>query len=163
MTRLPALGPRGEGWVLIQCVLLVLVATAAWALGPDWSGPARFGGIIAGILLFAGGVLLGIRALADLGTALTPLPRPGDQAELVETGAYALARHPIYGGLILAAFGWAMVQASIIAVALAALLAVFFRLKSAREEAWLETRFPGYPAYRARTPRFIPWIGRSSG
>jgi len=123
----------------------------------------RFAGIIAGILLFAGGVLLGIRAVADLGTALTPLPRPGDQAELVETGAYALARHPIYGGLILAAFGWAMVQASIIAVALAALLAVFFRLKSAREEAWLETRFPGYPAYRARTPRFIPWVGRSSG
>ena len=163
MTRLPALGPRGEGWVLIQGVLLVLVATAGWALGPDWSGPLRIAGVIAGILLIAGGVLLGVRAVADLGTALTPLPRPGDQAELIETGAFALVRHPIYGGLILAAFGWAIVQASIIAVTLAGVLAAFFRLKSAREEAWLETRFPGYAAYRARTPRFIPRLGRSSG
>ncbi len=163
MTRLPALGPRGEGWVLIQGVLLVLVVTAGWALGPDWSGPLRLAGITAGMLLIAGGVLLGGRAVADLGTDLTPLPRPRDQAELVETGAYALVRHPIYGGLILAAFGWAIVQASIIAVALAGVLAVFFRVKSAREEAWLDTRFPGYPTYRARTPRFIPRIGRSSG
>ncbi len=163
MTRLPALGPRGEGWVLVQGVLLVFVATAGWALGPDWSGPLRFAGIIVGTLLIAGGVLLGARAVADLGTALTPLPKPGDQAQLIETGAYALVRHPIYGGLILAAFGWAIVQASIVAVALAAVLAAFFRLKSAREEAWLETEFPGYPDYRGRTPRFIPRIGRSSG
>lgn len=162
MTRLPALGPRGEGWVLIQGVLLVLVATAGWALGPDWSGPLRFAGIIVGTLLIAGGALLGVRAVADLGTALTPLPMPRDDAQLIETGAYALVRHPIYGGLILAAFGWAIVQASIIAVALAAALAAFFRLKSAREEAWLVTQFPGYPAYRARTPRFIPRISSGS-
>ena len=162
MTRRPALGPRGEGWVLIQGVLLVLVATAGWALGPDWSGPLRFAGIIVGTLLIAGGALLGVRAVADLGTALTPLPMPRDDAQLIETGAYALVRHPIYGGLILAAFGWAIVQASIIAVALAAGLAAFFRLKSAREEAWLVTQFPGYPAYRARTPRFIPRISSGS-
>ncbi len=67
--------------------------------------------------------------------------------------------HPIYGGLILAALGWAIVQASFVAVGLAAALALFFRLKSTREERWLEGRYPGYPAYRARTRRFIPWIG----
>ena len=128
MTRLPTLGPRGEGWVLIQGVLLVLIATAGWALGPDWAGPARFVGIIGGTLLIGGGALLVVRGVADLGTSLTPLPKPIDQAELIETGAYALVRHPIYGGLILAAFGWAIVQASIIAVALAAGLVGFFRL-----------------------------------
>jgi protein-S-isoprenylcysteine O-methyltransferase Ste14 len=84
---------------------------------------------------------------------------PRDHAGLIETGAFRLVRHPIYGGFILAALGWAIVQASIIAATLAAVLAGFFRLKSAREEAWLETRFPGYAAYRRRTPRFFPRIG----
>jgi protein-S-isoprenylcysteine O-methyltransferase Ste14 len=74
-----------------------------------------------------------------------------------------LVRHPIYSGLILAAFGWAMVQASIVAVVLAGVLAAFLRVKSSREEAWLIQRFPGYAAYRARIPRLIPWLGRSSG
>ena len=161
MTRLPALGPHGEGWVLIQGVLLVLVAAAGWSLGPDWSGPLRLGGIVVGIVLIAGGIVLAVRGVVDLGGALTPLPMPRDDAELVVTGVYAFVRHPIYGGLVLAAFGWAIVQASIVAVALAAALAAFFRVKSAREEAWLEQRFPTYDAYRARTRRLIPWPSRS--
>jgi len=156
MTLLPSLGPRGEGWVLIQGVLLVGVVAAGWLFGPAWSGPPRLAGIVVGIVLVTGGVVLGFRGVADLRDALTPLPRPRDGAELVETGVYAFVRHPIYGGLILAAFGWAIVQASIVAVALVVLLAAFLRVKSTREEAWLEQRFPAYAAYRMRTPRLIP-------
>jgi protein-S-isoprenylcysteine O-methyltransferase Ste14 len=161
MTRLPSLGPRGEGWVLIQGVLLVVVAATGWSLGPDWSGPLRLAGIVVGIVLITGGMVLAFRGVVDLGGALTPLPRPRDGAELVQTGVYALVRHPIYGGLILAAFGWAIVKASIVAVALGVALAAFLRVKSVREEAWLEQRFPAYPAYRARTRRLIPWLLRS--
>jgi protein-S-isoprenylcysteine O-methyltransferase Ste14 len=163
MTRLPSLGPRGEGWVLIQGVLLVAVVAAGWSLGPDWSGSLRLAGVVVGVVLITGGIVLAFRGVVDLRGALTPLPRPRDGAELVETGAYAFVRHPIYGGLILAAFGWAIVRASIVAVALAAVLAAFLRLKSAREEAWLQQHFPAYAAYRARTRRFIPWPGRSRG
>ena len=160
MTRLPSLGPHGEGWVLIQGVLLVLVAAAGWSLGPDWSGPLRLFGIVAGIALMGGGIVLAVRGATDLRGALTPLPRPRADAELVDTGVYALVRHPIYGGLILVAFGWALVQASIIAAGLTAGLAAFLFLKSAREEAWLEQRYPGYAGYRARTRRLIPWPSR---
>jgi protein-S-isoprenylcysteine O-methyltransferase Ste14 len=157
MTRLPSLGPRGEGWVLIQGVLLVVVAAAGWSLGPDWSGPLRLAGIVVGIVLIISGVALAVRGVVDLGGAMTPLPRPRDDTDLVDTGAYAVVRHPIYGGLILAAFGWAIAQASVVALALAAALAAFLRVKSAREEAWLSQRFPTYAAYRARTRRLIPW------
>ena len=159
MSSLPSLGPRGEGWVLIQGVLLALGAAAGWSLGPDWSGLPRLAGIIAGIALIASGLVLTLRGVVDLGGAMTPLPRPRDDAHLVDTGAYALVRHPVYGGLILVAFGWALLRASVMAIVLAALLAVFFRLKSEREEGWLETRYPGYAAYRVTTRRFIPWIG----
>jgi protein-S-isoprenylcysteine O-methyltransferase Ste14 len=140
-------------------VLLVLVAAAGWSLGPDWSGLPRLAGIVGGIALTGGGLVLTVRGVVDLGGAMTPLPRPRDDAHLVDTGAYALVRHPVYGGLILMAFGWALLRASVMAIALAALLAVFFRLKSEREERWLETRYPGYAAYRTTTRRFIPWIG----
>jgi protein-S-isoprenylcysteine O-methyltransferase Ste14 len=163
MTLLPSLGPRGEGWVLIQGVLLVVVVAAGWSLGLDWTGPLRLAGTIVGFVLITGGIVLAFRGVVDLDGALTPLPRPRDGAELVETGAYAFVRHPIYLGLILAAFGWAIVRASIVAVALAVVFAAFLRVKSAREEAWLERRFPAYAAYRARTPRLIPRPRRSRG
>ena len=163
MTRLPSLGPRGEGWVLIQGVLLVVVAAAGWSLGPDWSGPLRLASIVVGIVLIAAGMVLAVRGAIDLRGALTPLPRPRDGAALVETGVYSFVRHPIYGGLTLAGFGWAIGQASIVAVALAVALAVFLRVKSAREEAWLEQRFPAYAGYRARTRRLIPWPVRPRG
>ena len=163
MTHLPSLGPRGEGWVLIQGVLLVVVAAAGWSLGPDWSGPLRLAGIVVGIVLIAGGIVLAVRGAVDLSAAFTPLPKPREGAALVVTGVYSFVRHPIYGGLILAAFGWAISQASIVAVALAVALAAFLLVKSMREEAWLEQRFPDYAAYRARTRRLIPWPGRPRG
>ena len=67
-------------------------------------------------------------------------------------------RHPIYGGIIVGSAGFGLAAASPLAVAGAAVLLAFFRLKSAREEAWLAARYPGYDAYRGRTRRMIPWV-----
>jgi protein-S-isoprenylcysteine O-methyltransferase Ste14 len=64
----------------------------------------------------------------------------------------------MYGGVVLAAFGWAMASASPVTLLIAIVVLVFFSLKSHREEAWLEERFDGYAAYRARTRRLIPGI-----
>ena len=159
MTSLPSLGPRGEGWVLLQGVMLVIVAAAGWSLGPDWSGALRYLGIFLGIMGLAGGILLVVRGMLDLGRAMTPLPRPRAGAGLVTTGVYEHARHPVYGGLILGSLGWSVLQASAIAVVATGVLAVLLYLKSAREEAWLSERYPDYPMYRRRTRRFIPWVG----
>lgn len=158
MTRLPSLGPRGEGWVAIQGLLLAIVAATGF-LGPSWAGGIRVATSVVGAVLIASGLVLAVRGMRDLRDALTPLPYPRADAELVETGVYALVRHPIYGGLVLGACGWGLFMASPAALAAAALLLGFFELKSRREEAWLERRFSGYAAYRARTRRLIPWIG----
>lgn len=158
MTRLPELGPRGEGWVIAQGILLVAIA-AAGTLGPAWAGGIRVATSLAGGLLIGAGLALAILGLRDLRGALTPLPYPRTDAELVETGVYRLVRHPIYGGLVVAAVGWGLLAASPVALVGAALLLIFFELKSRREEAWLEHRYAGYAAYRTRTRRLIPWIG----
>jgi protein-S-isoprenylcysteine O-methyltransferase Ste14 len=157
MTRLPALGPRGEGWVVIQLVLLAAIAGAG-LVDPAWSGDMRVAGTVAGVVLAGIGGWLTVRGIVDLRSALTPLPYPRPNAELVERGAYRLVRHPIYGGLVLGAFGWGLAWASLLALALAVTLFGFFSLKSRREEAWLTERFPGYAAYRSRTRRLIPFV-----
>ena len=159
MTRLPTLGPRGEGWVAVQLILVAAVVGAGAFLGPDWAGVVRFVGILAGLMMLAGGMIIAVRGAVDLRHALTPLPRPNSDATLMTAGIYGLARHPIYGGLILGSLGWSVMQASLAALVLSAALAGFLTLKSAREEAWLVERFPDYAAYRVRTRRFIPWIG----
>lgn len=156
MARLPSLGPGGVGWVAIQGVLLVLVGAAGWALGPDWGEPLLTVGVVVGIVLAAAGIVLAGRGMLELGSALSPLPEPRARAGLVDSGVYGLVRHPIYGGLILVAAGWSLVNASLMALAWTIVLAGFMTLKSVREEVLLEARYPTYPSYRARTRRFIP-------
>jgi protein-S-isoprenylcysteine O-methyltransferase Ste14 len=157
MSRLPALGPRGEGWVVIQFLLLGLVVLAG-AAGPTYAGPYAAAARAAGLALVVAGLILAAWGLLDLRDALTPLPHPRDGAELVDTGSYRLVRHPIYGGIVLGAAGYALVVGSPLALAGAAILLAFFRLKSGREEVWLREHYPAYRAYATRTKRMIPWV-----
>jgi protein-S-isoprenylcysteine O-methyltransferase Ste14 len=155
--RLPDLGRRGEGWFLLQLVFFGAIAVSGFT-GPAWSGwPLAAGIALGGVLVFCGGILA-LRGVLDLRENLTPFPKPLDNAQLVETGAYRLVRHPIYGGLILGALGWGLVRAAPLALLGAVALAVFFDLKSRREEIWLSERYREYPAYRNRTRRLLPWI-----
>jgi protein-S-isoprenylcysteine O-methyltransferase Ste14 len=158
MSRLPSLGPRGEGWVAIQFVVLWAVV-ATGLLGPAWDGSARLVTSAIGAVLLGAGVALAVRGARDLRRAFTPLPYPRPEAQLVQTGVYRLVRHPIYGGLVVTALGWGLVTASPATLGLAVVLLGFFELKSRREEIWLVERFPEYRAYRVRTRRLIPWIG----
>ena len=157
MTRLPSLGPRGEGYVAIQAVLLVAVA-ATMSLGPAWTGALRAIAAAGGLGLVLAGGWLAVRGARDLADNLTPFPRPNETNRLVETGSYGLVRHPIYGGLILGAVGLGLLAASPATLLAALALDVLFELKSRREEDWLLDRHPDYAAYRARTRRFIPWL-----
>jgi protein-S-isoprenylcysteine O-methyltransferase Ste14 len=155
--RLPTLGPRGEGWVVIQFVLLPMVVAAGW-FGPAWDGPVRAATSVIGAGLLLGGAAIAGRGLLDLRHVLTPLPHPRADGELIEDGAYRLVRHPIYGGLVLGGAGWGLLTASPAALAGAAALLVFFDLKARVEEHWCDAHYPDYAAYRARTRKLIPFV-----
>ena len=116
--------------------------------------------VAVGALLIALGAALAAAGLVGLraGDALTAAPHPRDAARLVDAGAYRMVRHPIYGGLVLGAVGWALLRESLAALLGAAVLFIFFDLKRRREEEWLAERFAGYEAYRVRTRRLIPLI-----
>jgi protein-S-isoprenylcysteine O-methyltransferase Ste14 len=150
-------GSRGEGWVVAQALLLAAVFVAG-LVGPPWWDPLAWPALPVGSLLLALGVLLALSGIRGLGRSLTPLPKPRAEGRLVETGIYGRVRHPIYGGLVVAALGWALLTASVVALVLTAVLLGFFVLKARFEEAWLSERFPDYEEYRRRTPRrFLPF------
>ena len=157
-TRIPSLGPRGEGWVVGQGVLLVAVAAfgspGLGALPPGTA--ARWATVMLGLAVMAGGLLVGGRALRDLGASLTAMPHPREDAQFVDAGIYRRLRHPMYAALITTAVGWVVVTASVPAAVAATALAAWLDLKARREEAWLLGRYPEYEAYRRRTHRFIP-------
>ena len=159
-SRLPALGPRGEGWVLAQLVLFAVIGAAglaAW-LGQPSATPWGLLASIAGVVGILVGGAVALRGVWDLRPSLSPFPRPISGAPLIESGAYRWIRHPIYSGLVLAAIGWGLVTGSSVAIGAAGLLFVLFAGKSRREEAWLSEAHPGYGAYQRRTRRLIPWV-----
>jgi protein-S-isoprenylcysteine O-methyltransferase Ste14 len=160
-SRLPSLGPRGEGWVVGQLLLLALVGLLGVRRrrhrGCRASGARRLGAVLGVALLIGGAGLVG-RAVQQLGPSLTPMPRPRREAQLVRTGVYARIRHPIYAALILFALGWATATASLASGVVTAVLAAWLDAKARREEAWLADRFPEYAGYRAATSRFLPGV-----
>jgi protein-S-isoprenylcysteine O-methyltransferase Ste14 len=153
--RVPDLGPRGEGWVVLQAVLFAAVIASGFA-GPLWSGTARAIGALGGLALTAGGVALIAGGVVGLRRQLTAFPRSVDDGRLIEDGAFGVVRHPMYGGLVLFSVGWALLTASAPTLLCALALGLFFDLKSRREEAWLGEAFGGYADYCRRTPRLIP-------
>ena len=156
-SRLPDLGPRGEGWVAIQVVLFVLLAVAGSA-GPAWGDPWLAVGRVLGALLITSGIVFAGLGLVGLRESLTAVPRPVEGGRLVDTGVYGLVRHPIYTGIILAALGWGLWTASPPALVVALGLGVFFDLKSRREEAWLLGAYPAYADYRQRVRKLVPLV-----
>ena len=159
-SRLPSLGPRGEGWVIAQFVLFLAIG----ALGifdlqrHGWANPWGLPAIGLGLAQMVAGAYISARGVSDLRPSLSPFPRPLDGVPLIDTGAYRLIRHPIYAGLVLAALGWGLATGSLAAILGAGSLLLLFDGKSRREEAWLVSAHPGYAAYKRRTRRFIPWI-----
>ncbi len=147
------LGKRGEGYVVIQFVLLALTFIA-----PRFDN-YRFNGLTRGLGLFLllMGLVIAIVSIMKLGQNLTALPHPKDNAQLVSTGIYALVRHPIYSALIFISFGWAIWNSSLVALSISVVLGIFLDLKSRREEHYLQQMFPDYASYKKRVKKFIPF------
>jgi protein-S-isoprenylcysteine O-methyltransferase Ste14 len=96
--------------------------------------------------------------LCVLGIGLVILARASLRHELVTTGPYAWARHPIYGGMLLAMLGSAIGQSVLWLLPLTVYAPRFIR-SARREEQLLLARFPErYRAYMRHTKMLLPLV-----
>lgn len=153
-------GTNGEWYVVVQLILFGLVAFAPATLPGRsvWGQPGRTIGIVAGLIVGGIGGLLVSAGLFSLGHNLTAVPRPKEDAHMVEHGAYRWVRHPIYSGIIFGAFGLGLLRGGWLALLYVLVLFLFFDIKSRREEEWLREKYAGYAEYQTRVRKLIPFL-----
>ena len=78
---------------------------------------------------------------------------------VVDTGPYALVRHPIYTGILLAVYATAAAKGSVFGLIGALFFTLSFWVKARLEERWLsqELGAEAYAAYRRSVPMLIPF------
>lgn len=112
-----------------------------------------------GAFLTAGGLLFAVWARLHLGRNWSGSVTIKEGHELVTSGPYALVRHPIYTGLLLALLGSTLALGDWRAVLAFGLSAGALWHKMRVEERWMRQQFgDAYQAYAQRVPALIPFV-----
>ena len=113
----------------------------------------------AGLLMVTAGLALAVWARTHLGRNWSGTVTVKEDHELVRSGPYAIVRHPIYTGLLLAMLGTAIILGEWRGLSAVCFLSAAFLLKLRREERFMAESFPEtYPGYRARVPALVPLL-----
>jgi len=145
---------RVVGWTFVGVQAVLLVTLILLPGGDDFSVPGWLRALAN--IVFAAGCVIAVVAGVSLGRSLTATPVPSASGELRSDGLYRWSRHPIYAGVILIVVAIAVRSGSFAVVAVAVVTIGFFGVKARWEERRLAARYPAYPAYAARTARFMP-------
>lgn len=120
--------------------------------------PTFYWRYVLGALLVALGLGFAVWARAHLGRNWSGSVTVKAEHELIDTGPYALVRHSIYTGLILALIGSALALdqwRGLLAVAIA-IVSLWRKLRV--EEGFMRQVFgERYAEYQRRVPALIPW------
>jgi protein-S-isoprenylcysteine O-methyltransferase Ste14 len=110
------------------------------------------------LALLAAGLAFTVWARLHLGRNWSGTVTLKEGHELIRSGPYALVRHPIYTGLLLAFTGTALACGDPAAIIGLALVLVSFLYKLRIEEGFMRTMFPGeYESYAAAVPALVPF------
>ena len=158
--RMEAPGSRVTHTALVAAAFILLFSTRS-RLGPlMWRFvPESPGSAYAGLALTVAGAALAIWARVFLGGNWSSSVTIKQDHKLVRTGPYAVVRHPIYSGFLLAIAGTAIAVGE--ARGFLALIIAFlaWRLKSRVEEGFMIEQFGAeYEEYERQVKALIPFV-----
>ena len=135
------------------------IANAPGILGERyWLPPLAVGWAMVG--LAALGFLFALWARIQLGTLWSGTITRKDGHVLVQSGPYAIVRHPIYTGLLVACIATVVATGMLHTMLGALLLTLGHWMKARQEERFLakELGAAEYESYRRRVPMLIPFL-----
>jgi protein-S-isoprenylcysteine O-methyltransferase Ste14 len=146
--------------VIIAGGVVLISHWTARALGLRRIWHVGYGGAYALLALTCAGILFAWWARIHLGNLWSGKVERKEEHRIVDTGPYALVRHPIYSGLIVAGLATTVAQATPTALVGWALVALGLWLKASIEERFLtaELDAQAYASYRRRVPMLVPFL-----
>jgi len=123
-----------------------------WHAGPSFAW--------AMVALAAGGFAFAWWARLHLGRLWSSSVTKKADHRVVDTGPYALVRHPIYTGIIAASLAVCLLKGTSIALAGAAIMTAGWYVKARLEERFLRQQLgaEAYDAYARRVAMLVPFI-----
>lgn len=106
---------------------------------------------VVGQIVALSGVVLIFVAINTMGNAVQVDAAPKEGAGLVTRGVYARLRHPIYTGIAVVIFGFALRGITLAGAVMGVVALVFLWFKSRYEEKLLAARYPEYDEYKRTT------------
>jgi protein-S-isoprenylcysteine O-methyltransferase Ste14 len=152
-SRLSYIGP-----LIIAAILLSVPHMPIPILGERFVS-ATVGSFAVASALTGAGLLFAIWARRYLGPNWSGTVTIKEDHQLITSGPYAIVRHPIYAGLLIALVGSALAIGEWRAVVAVVLASLSFIRKLRLEERWMHQQFgDAYGAYCQRVPALFPFI-----
>jgi protein-S-isoprenylcysteine O-methyltransferase Ste14 len=153
----------GAEW--LYRIVTVIGAVLLFGLyGPAYKGPGRLWALDTNVeWAFVGVAILGFAlcwwARLYLGRLWSSSVTRKADHHVVDTGPYAIVRHPIYTGILLAAIATAAQKGTAFAVAGVIIWIIGFWIKARLEESFLREQLgaDAYDSYRKRVPMLVPF------
>ena len=147
---------------VLWIVIMISIGAGVFIAGNSRAGalPDRKLFSVAGVLLFAAGLIFRWWAIITLGRFFTVDVTIEKDHDLVERGPFRWVRHPSYTGVLLAFVGWALTLGNWVAmlVVLMPIFIAFIRRMNVEEEALSQALGARYREYMKRTKRLVPLI-----
>ncbi len=152
-----------RGWVSYRVVIVavvlgwVLIDPASSTHSQLWQTDVALG-VVADCIFIAGAAFT-VWARVTLGRNWSAEVVFKQDHELIETGPYAIVRHPIYTGMLAMGLATAIGYGQVFGFVLLCAFTLGIWVKSRQEERLMADHFPGaYAEYKRRVHALIPFV-----